>query len=164
MSSCVAGPSVAVDRGGAISATPGLRAAPRLMIKNDRLTHRRLDNFGQKVDKISRQRGHTRMWLSGAGIPRRPLLQDDIGLSVACQYRFRKLGLLTDRFPFDLVVRLCLGKRPLRIAGSKIRREHMFFELPQKPVVFRDWWFPALIETAFWRSLSVHASSYAPSH
>ena len=27
---------------------------PRLMIKNDRLTHRRLDNSSQKIDKISR--------------------------------------------------------------------------------------------------------------
>ena len=54
--------------------------------------------------------------------------------------------------------------RGMITTGSKIRREHMFFELPQKRVVVGDWWFPALIETAFWRSLSVHASSYAPSH
>jgi AraC-like DNA-binding protein len=122
MSSCVAGPSIAVDRGGAISATPGPRA-PRLMIKNDRLTHRRLDNSSQKIDKISRG---TRVYahvleespllwtrgvaaretlsyldrrgidaepaLSAAGISRRQLSQDDIGLPVASQYRFLELA------------------------------------------------------------------------
>jgi AraC-like DNA-binding protein len=122
MSCCVAGPSIAVDRGGAISATPGPRA-PRLMIKNDRLTHRRLDNSSQKIDKISRG---TRVYahvleespllwtrgvaaretlsyldrrgidaepaLSAAGISRRQLSQDDIGLPVASQYRFLELA------------------------------------------------------------------------